>query len=144
MANKNLFQTLLGTMAPKTDHINEAGGAAYKMTPKQALAQYAATGTLYSTFYATDAQQLNTILKVCSQVDAEFIAKTAVYAVEKRIHERLARFTLRRSFYKRARLFYRQFSIELSIHRRCCVTLCRLCGQVLLAGRVWVHCQNAW
>ena len=30
-------------LAPKTDAINEAGGRAYELTPKQELAQYAAT-----------------------------------------------------------------------------------------------------
>jgi hypothetical protein len=37
MANKNLFQTVRGLFTPKADTINEAGGTAYKLSPKQAL-----------------------------------------------------------------------------------------------------------
>src|SRR5690554_6640756 len=52
MANKNLFKT--ATPGPKiraTDTVNEAGGRAYRREDRAALAQYAATGTLASTFY---------------------------------------------------------------------------------------------
>lgn len=79
MANKNLFKSLTGLLAPKTNAINEAGGKAYALTPKQALAQYAATGCLNGTFYATAEEQLETVLRFCSQVDAPFIAKTAIW-----------------------------------------------------------------
>ena len=44
MANKTLFQTVKGMFTPKADILNEAGGLAYKLSPNQALAQYAATG----------------------------------------------------------------------------------------------------
>jgi 60 kDa SS-A/Ro ribonucleoprotein len=55
MANKNLFQTVRGLFTPKADTINEAGGTAYKLSPKQALAQYAATGCFSHTFTPTRA-----------------------------------------------------------------------------------------
>jgi hypothetical protein len=50
MANKNLFKSLVGKLLPGTDAVNEAGGIAYKLSPKATLAQYAATGCLNATF----------------------------------------------------------------------------------------------
>jgi 60 kDa SS-A/Ro ribonucleoprotein len=83
MANKNLFQTVRGLFIPKTDTINEAGGTAYKLIPKHALAQYAATGCFSNTFYADAGEQLEKVLALTKELDAEFIAKLAVYAREK-------------------------------------------------------------
>ena len=83
MANKTLFQSLRGALLPKTDTTNEAGGPAYALAPKQALAQYAATGCLNSTYYASADDQLQKVLALAKEVDAEFIAKTAVYSREK-------------------------------------------------------------
>lgn len=83
MANKNLFQTVRGMFAPKTDTINEAGGTAYKLSPKAALAQYAATGCFSHTFYADASEQLDKVLELTKELDAEFIAQTAIYAREK-------------------------------------------------------------
>lgn len=82
MANKNLFATIIGKLAPKTNAINEAGGVAYALTPKQALAQYAATGALNGTYYASAEQQLDTVLRLSAQVDDLFLARTAIYARE--------------------------------------------------------------
>lgn len=83
MANKNLFQTVKGMFTPKTDTVNEAGGKAYKLTAKAALAQYAATGCFSHTFYADASEQLEKVLELTKELDAEFVAKTAVYAREK-------------------------------------------------------------
>ena len=83
MANKNLFQTVKGMFTPKADTINEAGGTAYKLSPKQALAQYAATGCFTHTFYADASEQLEKVLALAKELDAEFVAKTAVFAREK-------------------------------------------------------------
>lgn len=83
MANKNLFQTVKGYFTPKADTINEAGGTAYKLSPKAALAQYAATGCFSNTFYADAGEQLEKVIELARELDAEFIAKTAVYAREK-------------------------------------------------------------
>lgn len=82
MASKTLFQTLVGKLLPKADVRNEAGGLAYQFDDKHALAQYAATGCLNSTFYASDEQQLATVLKLCEKVEPEFIARTALFARE--------------------------------------------------------------
>ena len=82
MANTTLFQSIKNRFT-KTDTHNEAGGIAYTLTPKQQLAQLAATGCLNSTYY-TDAQdQLEQVLELAENLDAEFIAKTAVYARQK-------------------------------------------------------------
>src|SRR5580658_3225256 len=83
MANKTLFQSLRGALLPKTDSVNEAGGKAYALSPKQALAQYAMTGCLNTTFYASADDQLQKVLAMASQVDAQFVAKTAVYSRQK-------------------------------------------------------------
>jgi 60 kDa SS-A/Ro ribonucleoprotein len=83
MANKTLFQTVRGIFTPKADIINEAGGKAYKLSPKHALAQFAATGCFSNTFYAEAGEQLEQVLALAKDLDAEFVAKTAVYAREK-------------------------------------------------------------
>ena len=83
MANKTIFQTFKGMFTPKADTFNEAGGTAYKLSPKQALAQYAATGCFNHTFYADADEQLDAVLDLANELDGEFVAKTAVFAREK-------------------------------------------------------------
>ena len=82
MANTTLFQSVK-TRLTAADTRNEAGGIAYTLTPKQQLAQLAATGCLNSTYYADAQDQLEQVLELAEQLDAEFIAKTAVYARQK-------------------------------------------------------------
>jgi len=43
VANKSLFSSLT-SLLPRADAVNEAGGKAYALPPKSALAQLAATG----------------------------------------------------------------------------------------------------
>ncbi len=83
MANKNLFKSLVGKLIPATNAINEERAPAYKLSAKHQLAQYAATGCLNTTFYATADEQLAKVLELCAEVDAEFIAKTAVFCRER-------------------------------------------------------------
>lgn len=83
MANAQLFQSIKGKFLPKADAINEAGAPAYALSAKQVLAQYAATGCLNATYYASAETQLETILALCKKVDARFIAQTAVYCRER-------------------------------------------------------------
>lgn len=80
MANKSLFQSLVGALVRKTDAVNAAGGKAYALDPKQALAQYASTGCLNGTFYAEADEQLDTVLTLANAVDPSFVAKVAVHA----------------------------------------------------------------
>lgn len=83
MANQTLFQSLRGKLLPATDTVNEEQAPAYAFTARHALAQYAVTGCLSGTFYATAEVQLETVLKLCREVEPEFIAKTAVYCRER-------------------------------------------------------------
>ncbi len=83
MASKTLFRSIVGRLLPKTDTLNEEGRAAYAFSTEHALAQYAATGCLNSTFYAADAEQLDRVLELCRKVEPEFIARTALYARQK-------------------------------------------------------------
>ncbi|MBM4297401.1 MAG: RNA-binding protein, partial [Deltaproteobacteria bacterium] len=65
MANRNLFAALAGKLTPAVDALNEERAPAYALSPKQTLAQYAATGCLSSTFYASDREQLDRVLTLC-------------------------------------------------------------------------------
>ena len=60
MANKTLFKSVMGKLIPQTDALNEEHAPAYAFSPKQTLAQYAATGCLNATFYASAEEQLQT------------------------------------------------------------------------------------
>lgn len=83
MANKTLFCTRgASRMTPAPNTINEAGGAAYSLTDKAALAQFAVTGTFNSTFYVDATDQLKQVEALAQKVDSLFIAKLAVYARE--------------------------------------------------------------
>lgn len=84
MANKNLFSSALSSFgakfAPRADTVNQAGGVAYAYGPEALLAQLAVTGTLSDGFY-TDAQdQLAQALEAARAVDAEWVAKCAIYS----------------------------------------------------------------
>lgn len=83
MANKTLFKSLIGKLMPATDALNEERAPAYALSPKHQLAQYAATGCLNTTFYASSDEQLAKVLELCAEIDAEFIAKTAVFCRER-------------------------------------------------------------
>src|SRR5881394_1278268 len=83
MANKTLFKSLTGRLIPATDAINEERAPAYALSPKHQLAQYSATGCLNTTFYAGADEHLAKVLELCADLDAEFIAKTAVFCRER-------------------------------------------------------------
>lgn len=78
--NKHLFQTEIVAPANTT---NNAGGKAYQMTDKAALAQFAATGCFNQTYYVSDDKQLETVLNLVKKVDPEFVGKVAVFARER-------------------------------------------------------------
>jgi 60 kDa SS-A/Ro ribonucleoprotein len=83
MANKSLFASLTNRL-PRASAVNEAGGRAYKLDPKHALAQAAATGTFGNAFYSTAETQLDEVLKLIDEVDDnQYLAKLALYAREK-------------------------------------------------------------
>jgi hypothetical protein len=82
MASKTLFSSTRGALLPAANTHNREGAPAYEYEPKHQLAQYATTGCLSNTFYAGGSAQLNTVLKLASELEPEFIAKCAVYARE--------------------------------------------------------------
>ena len=79
MSNKSLFASRQQKIK-RADTINHAGGAAYRLSDKQKLAQLAATGTLSRTFYASAGAQLDELIETAISVEPEFVAKTAIYA----------------------------------------------------------------
>jgi 60 kDa SS-A/Ro ribonucleoprotein len=60
--------------------MNDAGGVAYKRNDREALTQYALTGTFGNTFYVTADIQLDRALKLADKVDDAYIAGLAIYA----------------------------------------------------------------
>jgi len=80
MANKILFGSLRDALVAKTDAVNSEKAPAYALAPKQALAQYAATGCFGRTFYATAEEQLTRVLELCEDVSAEFVAQVTIYS----------------------------------------------------------------
>ncbi|MFO0428607.1 MAG: TROVE domain-containing protein [Planctomyces sp.] len=83
MANKSLFSSLKSLM-PRASARNEAGGPAYELEPKHALAQFAATGCFNGTYYTDPEAQLETLKSLIAQVnDNVFLAKLAVYSRER-------------------------------------------------------------
>src|SRR5271166_1560043 len=88
MATKNLFanknkQVVSNKVTLPTNTVNQAGGTAYKLSDKAALAQYAMTGCFNGTFHTTDKDQLNKTLELAGKTDPKFVAKLAVYARQK-------------------------------------------------------------
>lgn len=82
MANKKLFNSQNNGSSLA---INEAGGTAYKLEDREALAQLAATGCLSGTFYATAKDQLDQVKELVNRISQskdgnEFIAKLAIYS----------------------------------------------------------------
>lgn len=67
-------------MVPPANTKNNAGGPAYLKSAEQALAQYACTGFMGSTYYASQEQILEDAIKLADSVSDEFLAKCAVYA----------------------------------------------------------------
>lgn len=83
MANTSLFSSIKSWL-PRATATNEAGGAAYRLAPKHALAQIAATGCFNGTYYASGESQLDELCKLIDLVDDNvFLAKLAVYARER-------------------------------------------------------------
>lgn len=81
MASKSLFS--FAGKARAADTLNEASGKAYAFSPEHALAQYAVTGTLHNTFYASAEDQLDKVLELSDKVSPELLAKTAIYCRER-------------------------------------------------------------
>jgi 60 kDa SS-A/Ro ribonucleoprotein len=83
MANASLFRSIVGALIPKAEARNAENAPAYFRSPEQALAQFAATGCLNTTFYASAEEQLDRVLDIAGRVEPEFVARTAVYCRER-------------------------------------------------------------
>lgn len=82
MANKSVFAAMTGKLLQWTDTTNRAQAPAYRLAPREALAQLAMTGTFNATFYAEATEQLADVLELAREVEPEFVAKLAVHAAE--------------------------------------------------------------
>ncbi|HXT59695.1 MAG TPA: TROVE domain-containing protein [Pirellulales bacterium] len=83
MANKSLFSSFKNRLM-RADARNEAGGPAYRLPPKHALAQLAATGCFGGAYYASAEDQLAELRALVDQIDDNvFLAKLAVYSRER-------------------------------------------------------------
>lgn len=80
MANRSLFKSIRGRLLPAADTCNQEHAPAYAFGPRHALAQYAVTGCLNRTFYASAGEQLATVIELCQRIEPEFIARAALYA----------------------------------------------------------------
>lgn len=77
--NKKLFQNQ-GNVAV-ADVINEAGGKAYALPDKAALAQLIVNGYIGDSYYVSAETQLDQIINLVRKInDTEFLAKLAIYA----------------------------------------------------------------
>ncbi|HKV39535.1 MAG TPA: RNA-binding protein [Blastocatellia bacterium] len=83
MANKQIFKSMIGKLLPKADAVNHENAPAYCFSDNHVLAQYAATGCFYSTFYASGVDQTNTLIELSRKVDPGFVARTAIYCRER-------------------------------------------------------------
>lgn len=89
MANAKLFKSTSQQnifKIPAATITNKAGGKAYGLDPKAALAQLVMTGTLSNTFYATAEQQLGDVLELARtlvKTEPMYLAKLALYARDK-------------------------------------------------------------
>jgi len=72
--NTELFCSQVNTV------VNRAGGTAYAMTDKHALAQYAVTGCFGNTYYASASDQLKDVVALAKKCSPLYVAKVAVYA----------------------------------------------------------------
>jgi 60 kDa SS-A/Ro ribonucleoprotein len=80
MVNTQLFKTAAGKLLPHAKALNQEAAPAYAFSAKHQLAQLAATGCLNHTFYASAESQLDAVAALAAQVDAAFVAKTAIHA----------------------------------------------------------------
>lgn len=84
MSNKKLFASKGSSKkaVKPTNAVNNAGGSAYSLSDKAALAQLAMTGCFGGTYYTSDKDQLQKVLELANKLPVEYVAKLAVYARE--------------------------------------------------------------
>ena len=88
MSSKSLFSNkssksksvVSAKVTKAVDTVNNAGGSAYLLSDKAALAQMAMTGCFGGTYYTSDKDQLKQVLALANKVDVAYVAKLAVYS----------------------------------------------------------------
>lgn len=88
MSSKSLFSNkssksksvVSAKVTKAVDTVNNAGGSAYSLSDKAALAQMAMTGCFGGTYYTSDKDQLKQVLALANKVDVAYVAKLAVYS----------------------------------------------------------------
>lgn len=109
MANKTLFSSITSRL-PRANACNEAGGVAYRLPAKHALAQVAATGCFGGVFYADAQAQLDELRALIDQVDDNlFLAKLAVYSRERAYMKDMPAALLLVLAQRDSKLFHRAF-----------------------------------
>ncbi|HWB10461.1 MAG TPA: TROVE domain-containing protein [Pirellulales bacterium] len=109
MANKTLFSSITSRLPRATAH-NEAGGLAYRLPAKHALAQVAATGCFGGIYYADAQGQLDELRALIDQVDDNlFLAKLAVYGRERAYMKDMPAALLLVLAQRDSKLFHRAF-----------------------------------
>lgn len=86
MANTKTFASASASNSRRsmaTDTVNRAGGRAYALSTKGALAQMAVTGVFNDTYYASAKDQLQDMRDLVAATEPAFLAKLAVYARQK-------------------------------------------------------------
>ena len=109
MANKTLFSSITSRL-PRANARNEAGGVAYRLPAKHALAQVAATGCFGGIFYADAQGQLDEVRALIDQVDDNlFLAKLAVFSRERAYMKDMPAALLLVLAQRDSKLFHRAF-----------------------------------
>jgi 60 kDa SS-A/Ro ribonucleoprotein len=109
MANKTLFSSITSRL-PRENARNEAGGVAFRLPAKHALAQVAATGCFGGIFYADAQGQLDELRALIDQVDDNpFLAKLAVYSRERAYMKDMPAALLLVLAQRDSKLFHRAF-----------------------------------
>ena len=83
MANQNVFRTNRYAAPAPADTTNNAGGAAYSLSAKEALAQMVMTGVFNNSFYVSAQNQIDNVKALLDKLgptEAPFIAKLAIHA----------------------------------------------------------------
>ena len=83
MVNKTVFKSSRYVAPAPTDTVNNAGGAAYSLNDKEALAQMVMTGVFNNSFYVTAQNQIDNVKDLLDKLgpeEATFIAKLAIHA----------------------------------------------------------------
>ena len=109
MANKTLFSSITSRL-PRANARNEAGGVAYRLPAKHAVAQVAATGCFGGIYYADAHAQLDELRALIDQVDDNlFLAKLAVYSRERAYMKDMPAALLLVLAQRDSKLFHRAF-----------------------------------